>query len=96
MAGLAVGAGDLALVEVDGEVVPGEAGLFLALPCAAGLDRADECDLVVAEGAVQQRDGEVAAVEQVLPGQQPAVTEPGVDAGEGLGVPGLAWWWRCP
>ncbi|MFP8959975.1 hypothetical protein ACLIYP_05290, partial [Streptomyces nanhaiensis] len=42
-----------------------------------GLDRADEFDLVVADGVVQQRDGEVAAVEQVLPGQQPTVTEAG-------------------
>lgn len=80
-AGLAVGTGDRAPVEVDGEVVSGEAGLFFVLPGAAGLDRSDEVDLVVSCGAVEQGDGDVAAVDQVLPGQQPTVAEPVVDAG---------------
>lgn len=53
-AGLAVGTGDLAVVEVDGRVVPGEAGPFRALPCSADLDRTDGFGLVVAVGTVQQ------------------------------------------
>jgi hypothetical protein len=47
------GQGDLAAVEVDGEVVSGEAGTFLALPGATGPDRSDELDLVVACGGVE-------------------------------------------
>ncbi|GAB3109699.1 hypothetical protein GCM10027160_09060 [Streptomyces calidiresistens] len=56
VAGLAVGAGDLASVEVDGEVVPGEAGLFPALPCSAGLHRADGLDPVVAPGGSSETE----------------------------------------
>ncbi|MER5599180.1 hypothetical protein [Streptomyces sp. NPDC002265] len=67
-AGLAIRADGLAPVEVDGEVVPGEAGLLFVLPGAAGFGRSDELDLVVAGGSVEQGDGDVAAVDQVLPG----------------------------
>jgi hypothetical protein len=68
-------------------VLAGVAGLLLALPGPAGWQRAGQFDLVVAGGGIQQGDGGVPAVHQVLGGQQPAPLQPGVDARQRDAVP---------
>ncbi|MFE3657875.1 hypothetical protein [Streptomyces sp. NPDC059165] len=80
-AGLALRAGDLAAVEVDVEVVAAEAVVPAVL--AGGVDRqwSGDRDLVFAGCLFQMDQGGVAAVDQVLGGQQPAALEPGVMPG---------------
>lgn len=58
----------------------GVAGLLLSLLRAAGWQRADQLNLVVTGGGIQQGDRGVPAVHQVLGGQQAAPLQPGVDA----------------
>ncbi|WP_230993932.1 hypothetical protein [Streptomyces endocoffeicus] len=80
-AGLALRADDLPAVEVDVEVVAAETVVPAVL--AGGVDRqwSGDRDLVFAGCLFQMDQGGVAAVDQVLGGQQPAALEPGVDAG---------------
>ena len=68
------------------EVVAAEAVVPAVL--AGGVDRqwSGDRDLVFAGCLFQMDQGGVAAVDQVLGGQQPAVLEPGVDAGQSLRV----------
>ncbi|GAA1932691.1 hypothetical protein GCM10009753_77940 [Streptantibioticus ferralitis] len=86
LADLALGAGHLPAVEVDVGVVP--AGVFILAVLTGGVarQRPGDRDLVFPGGLFQVDRGGVAAVDEVLGGQQTAELETGVDTGKGLGV----------
>ncbi|MGW4735405.1 hypothetical protein ACWEQC_40735 [Streptomyces shenzhenensis] len=86
LADLALRAGDLPAVEVDVEVVPVEAFVLAVLAGGVARQWAADGDLVFAGGSFQVDQRGVAAVDQVLGGQQSATRQPGVDAGQGLAV----------
>jgi hypothetical protein len=91
LADLALRAGDFLAVVVDAEVV---AGVTLLVPVLAGgvaRQRPGEGDLVLAPGTLQVDQGGVAAVDEVLGGEQAPVLQPGVDAGHGCGVGAGGW-----
>ncbi|MFF2820449.1 hypothetical protein ACFVT9_33595 [Kitasatospora cineracea] len=85
---LASRAGDLLAVEVDAEVVPVEALVLAVLAGGVARQRPADGDLVFAGGSFEVDEEGVAAVDQVLVGQQSAACQVGVDAGQGLGVVG--------
>lgn len=71
LADLPLGAGDLLAVVVDVEVVAGEAFTPTVLPGGVAPERPGDGDLVVMCGLCKVGQGGVAAVDQVLGGQQP-------------------------
>ena len=95
LADLALGTGDFLAVVVGTEVVAGVALLGAVLAGAVAGQRPGEGDLVLAPGPLHVHQGGVAAVGQVLAGEQ----APGAPAGRGS-RPGPAcrrWsraWWR--
>ena len=95
LADLALRAGDFLAVVVDAEVVAGVALLVAVLAGGVAGQRPGEGDLVLAPGPLHVDQGGVAAVGQVLGGEQAPALQPGVDAGQGL--PCRRWWrawWR--
>jgi hypothetical protein len=78
----------LSAVEVDVEVVPAKAFVPAVLAGGVARQRSGDCDLVFTGGVFQVDQGGVAAVDEVLGGQQAAALQAGVDAGQGLGVVG--------
>ncbi|GAA4003270.1 hypothetical protein GCM10022232_47910 [Streptomyces plumbiresistens] len=88
LADLALGAGDLSAVEVDVEVFPAEALVLAVLAGGVARQWPADGDLMFAGGSFEVDQGGVAAVDQVLGGQQSATRQAGVDAGQGLAVVG--------
>ena len=86
LADLALRAGDLLAVEVGAEVVAGVAVLVAVLAGAVAGQRPGEGDLVFAPGPLHVDQGGVAAVRQVLGGEQAPPLQPSVDAGHRCGV----------
>src|SRR5262249_13078862 len=86
LADLALGAGDFPAVVVDAEVVAGVALLDAVLAGAVAGQRPGEGDPVLAPGLLHVHKGGVAAVHQVLVGEQAPTLQPGVDPGQGLSV----------
>lgn len=86
LADLALGAGDLPAVAVDVEVVPGEALVPAVLPGGVAAEWPGDGDLVITRGLFQVNQGGVAAVDQMLGGQQATAAQTGVDAGQDLAV----------
>ncbi|MFF9221662.1 hypothetical protein [Streptomyces viridosporus] len=86
LADLPLGAGDLPAVVVDVEVVPSEALASAVLSGGIAPERPGDGDLVITCGLFQVGQGGVAAVDQVLGGQQAAAVQAGVDAGQDLAV----------
>src|SRR5690348_358240 len=78
--------GDLLAVVVDAEVVAGVALLVAVLAGAVAGQPPDHNDLVLAAGPLHVDQGGVAAVDEVLAGEQAPVLQPGVDPGQGLPV----------
>lgn len=87
-ADLSLGAGDLLLVVVDVEVVPGQALVAAVLAGGVALQRTGDGDLVFTGSVFQVGQRGVAGVAQVLGGQQAATRQAGVDAGQDLAVVG--------
>ena len=83
LADLALRAGDFLAVVVDAEVVAGVALLGAVLAGAVAGQRPGEGDLVLAPGPLHVDQGGVAAVDEVLAGEQAPALQPGVDAGHG-------------
>ncbi|MFF1417722.1 hypothetical protein [Streptomyces sp. NPDC058280] len=83
---LALAAGHLPAVEVDVEVVPAEALASAVLAGGIARQRSGDGDPVFAGGLFQKDQGGVAAVDQVLGGQQAAAPQPGMNAGQDLAV----------
>ncbi|MFC9429616.1 hypothetical protein [Streptomyces sp. NPDC056987] len=79
---------DLLTIEVDMEVVPGEALVAVMLMRRVALQRPGDGDLVFTGSLFEVGQGCVAGVDQVLGGQQPATSQAGVDAGQDLAVVG--------
>ena len=90
LADLALGAGDLSAVEVDVEVVPAETFVLAVLAGGVAWQWPADGDLVFAGGSFEVDQGGVAAVDQVLGGEQPATRQAAVDAGQGLAVVGAS------
>lgn len=88
LADRALRAGHLSAVDVDEEVVPAEALVLAVLAGGVARQRPGDRDLVLLGAPFHVDQGGVATVDQVLGGQQLAVPQPGVDAGQGLGVLG--------
>jgi hypothetical protein len=86
LADLALRAGYLLAVVVDAEVVAGVALLVAVLAGAVAGQRPGEGDPVLAPGPLHVDQGGVAAVRQVLAGEQAPALQPGVDPGQGLPV----------
>src|SRR5215467_3267092 len=86
LADLALGAGDFPAVVADAEVVAGVALLDAVLAGAVAGQRPGEGDPVLAPGPLHVHQGGVAAVHQVLAGEQAPALQPGVDPGQGLSV----------
>ena len=89
LADLALRAGDLLAVVVDAEVVAGVAVLVAVLAGAVAGQRPGEGDLVLAAGPLHVDQGGVAAVDEVLCGEQ----APALPAGRGSrpGPAGRRW-----
>jgi hypothetical protein len=85
-ADLALGTGDFLAVVVDAEVVAGVAFLVAVLAGAVAGQRPGEGDLVLAPGPLHVHQGGVAAVGEMVAGEQAPVLQPGVDPGQGLRV----------
>ncbi len=85
-ADLAVRAGDLLAVEADVKIVPAEALAQAVLAGGVDRQRSADGDLMFACGSFQVDQRGVAAVDQVLGGQQPTPRQPSVEAGQHLGV----------
>jgi hypothetical protein len=86
--GLAVGAGDLLAVPVDGEPGKLEAALVTGLPATVRRQRTDQLDAVVGASGQDVVHARVAGVDQVLVGQQAHAGEVGVASGDGVDVGG--------
>ncbi|MFD9543895.1 hypothetical protein [Streptomyces sp. NPDC060022] len=86
LADLALGAGDLLAVVVDVEVVPGEALASAVLAGGVAWQWSGDGDLVFSGGLFQVGQGGVAAVDEVLGGQQAATGQARVNAGQDLAV----------
>src|SRR5262249_25569690 len=86
LADLALGAGDFPAVVVGAEVVAGVALLDAVLAGAVAGQRPGEGDPVLAPGPLHVHQGGVAAVHQVLVGEQAPTLQPGVDPGQGMSV----------
>jgi hypothetical protein len=86
LADLALGAGHLSAVEVDAEVVPAEAFVSAVLAGGVARKRTGDRDRVLLGCLCQVDQGGVAAVDQVLGGQQSPAGQAGVDPGQSLGV----------
>src|SRR5216684_2033254 len=82
-ADLALRAGDFLAVVVDAEVVAGVALLDAVLAGAVTRQRPGEGDLVLAPGPLHVDQGSVAAIDQVLGGEQAPARQPAVDTGPG-------------
>ncbi len=78
---LALGAGDLLLVVVDVEVVPGEALVPSVLAGGVALQRPADGDLVFTGGLFQVGQGGAVGIEQVPDGRHSATRQSGMDAG---------------
>jgi len=96
LADLALRTGDLLAVVVDAEVVAGVALLGAVLAGGVAGQRPGEGDLVLAPGSFHVDHGCVAAIGQVLGGEQVPVLQPGVDCGQsqGAGAGGRHGWRR--
>ncbi|MFD9042449.1 hypothetical protein [Streptomyces bottropensis] len=87
-ADLALGAGDPAVVEVDGDVVPFEAFALAALSSGVARRWAADGDPVFALNPFQVDQQGVAAVDPVLGRQQSATRQAGAALGQGLAAVG--------
>jgi hypothetical protein len=86
--GLAVGAGDLLAVPVDGEPGKLEAALVTGLPATVRRQRTDQLDAVVGANGQDVVHAGVAGVDQVLIWQQIHADLAGVASGDGVDVGG--------
>ena len=86
LADLALRAGDFPAVVAGTEVVAGVALLDAVLAGAVAGQRPGAGDPVLAPGPLHVDQGGVAAVGQVLAGEQAPALQPGVDPGQGLPV----------